>query len=70
MTNIYFSFGKTITESSVTLWINKEKARWINMGKNKQKGISSDPMKEKTQELEETKRISKVFAKHTPIKPK
>lgn len=29
------------------------------MGKNKNKGINSDPMKEKTQELEETKRISK-----------
>ncbi len=29
------------------------------MGKNKTKSINSDSMKEKTQELEETKRISK-----------
>lgn len=40
------------------------------MGKNKAKGISSDPMKEKTQELEETKRISKGFHKNNPTKSK
>ncbi|KNY25276.1 hypothetical protein [Pseudobacteroides cellulosolvens] len=40
------------------------------MGKNKTKGFNSDPMKEKTQELEETKRISKAFAKNTPIRSK
>lgn len=40
------------------------------MGKNKTKGINSDPMKEKTQELEETKRISKAFEKNTPIRSK
>ena len=40
------------------------------MGKNKNKGINSDPMKEKTQELEDTKRISRGFHKNNPTKPK
>ncbi len=40
------------------------------MGKNKQKGIKSDPMKEKTQELEETKRIPTGFNKNNPNKSK
>lgn len=40
------------------------------MGKNRTKGINSDPMKEKTQELEETKRISKAFEKNNPGKSK
>ncbi|RCX13552.1 hypothetical protein DFR58_11792 [Anaerobacterium chartisolvens] len=40
------------------------------MGKNRTKGINSDPMKEKTQELEETKRISKAFEKNNPRKSK
>ena len=40
------------------------------VGKNKNKGINSDPMKEKTQELEDTKRISKGFHKNNPTKPK
>ncbi|HEY9059471.1 MAG TPA: hypothetical protein VIO64_03055 [Pseudobacteroides sp.] len=40
------------------------------MGKNKTKGINSDPMKEKTQELEETKRVSKAFQKNYPIRSK
>jgi hypothetical protein len=40
------------------------------MGKNKTKEISPDPMKEKTQELEETKRISKGFYKNNPTKTK
>lgn len=41
-----------------------------DMGKNKNKGISSDPMKQKTQELEDTKRISRGFHKNNPTKPK
>lgn len=40
------------------------------MGKNKNKGIKSDPMKERTQELEETKRISQGFDKNNPTKSK
>ena len=40
------------------------------MGKNKTKDEKSDPMKEKTQELEETKRISKGFYKNNPTKSK
>lgn len=40
------------------------------MGKNKTKGIRPDPMKEKTQELEETDRISKGFVKANPTKSK
>lgn len=41
------------------------------MGKNKGKGINSEPiMKEKTRELEETEIISKGFNKNNPIKPK
>ncbi|WP_268871032.1 hypothetical protein [Acetivibrio cellulolyticus] len=40
------------------------------MGKNKTKGINSDPMKEKTQELEDTNRISKGYHKNNPSKPK
>lgn len=40
------------------------------MGKNKSKDIENDPVKQKTQELEETKRISKGFNKNNPTKPK
>lgn len=40
------------------------------MGKNKSKFINSDALKEKTQELEETKRISKGFQKNNPTKSK
>lgn len=40
------------------------------MGKNKSKVIDPDPMKEKTQELEETKRLSKGFFKNNPTKTK
>lgn len=40
------------------------------MGKNKTKGIKSDPMKQKTQELEQTKRISKGFDKKNASEPK
>ena len=40
------------------------------MGKNKTKGINSDPMKQKTQELEDTTRISKGYHKNNPTKPK
>lgn len=40
------------------------------MGKNKTKGINSDSMKEKTQELEETKRISKGVLKTNSQKTK
>lgn len=40
------------------------------MGKNRTKGISSDPMKEKTQRLEDTKRISKGVYKDNLMKPK
>lgn len=40
------------------------------MGKNKTKGINSDPMKEKTQELEQTKRIPRGFHKNNPTKSK
>lgn len=40
------------------------------MGKNKTKGINSDPMKEKTQELEDTNRISKGFYKDNPARSK
>lgn len=40
------------------------------MGKNKNKGVNSDPMKEKTQELDDTKRISKGFNKNNPTKSK
>jgi hypothetical protein len=40
------------------------------MGKNKTKGINPDSMKGKTQELEETKRMSKAFAKNYPIRSK
>ncbi|HOP99399.1 MAG TPA: hypothetical protein PK604_00925 [Acetivibrio clariflavus] len=40
------------------------------MGKNKTKGINSDPMKQKSQELEDTKRISKGFYKEKPTHAK
>ena len=40
------------------------------MGKNKNKGINSDPVKGKTQELEETKRLSRGFDKNNPTKSK
>jgi hypothetical protein len=40
------------------------------MGKNKKKGIKSDPMKHKTQELEDTNRISKGFYKDKPTQAK
>lgn len=40
------------------------------MGKNKAKSMEPDPMKERTQELEETKRMSKGFHKNNPTKPK
>lgn len=40
------------------------------MGKNKTKAINSDQIKEKTQELEETKRISKGFDKINQTKSK
>lgn len=40
------------------------------MGKNKVKEIHEDPSKEKTQALEETKRISKGFFKNNPTKSK
>jgi hypothetical protein len=40
------------------------------MGKNKTKAIKSDPIKEKTQELEDTKRISKGYFKNNPTKSK
>ena len=40
------------------------------MGKNKTKGINSDPMKQKSQELEDTNRISKGYHKNNPTKPK
>lgn len=42
----------------------------IPLGKNKNKGINTDPTKEKTQELEDTKRISKGFHKNNPTKSK
>lgn len=40
------------------------------MGKNKSKGVNSDPAKEKTQELEQTTRISKGYRKNNPTKSK
>jgi hypothetical protein len=40
------------------------------LGKNRNKGINSDPIKEKTQELEETKRIPLGFFKNNPKKSK
>jgi hypothetical protein len=40
------------------------------LGKNRNKGINSDPMKEKTQELEETKRVPLGFFKNNPKKSK
>jgi len=40
------------------------------MGKNRSDKHGSDPMKDKTQELEETRRISKGFIKNNPAKPK
>ncbi len=40
------------------------------MGKNKTKSIEPNSMETKTQELEETKRISKGFHKNNPTKPK
>lgn len=40
------------------------------MGKNKNKGINSDSEKQKTQELEQTTRISKGFNKNNPQKSK
>ena len=40
------------------------------MGKNKTKDISSDKINEKTQELEQNKRISKGFDKANQTKSK
>lgn len=40
------------------------------MGKNKNEKSGADPTKEKTQELEENKRISKGFYKNNPTKSK
>jgi hypothetical protein len=40
------------------------------LGKNRNKGINSDQVKEKTQELEETKRIPMGFFKNNPKKSK
>jgi hypothetical protein len=40
------------------------------VGKNRNKGVNSDPAKEKTQELEETKRLPKGFFKNNPQKSK
>lgn len=40
------------------------------MGKNKNSDEKSDLLKQKTQELEETKRISKGFWKNNPTKSK
>lgn len=44
----------------------KGKAGLKRMGKNKSRKAGADPMKEKTQELEETKRISKGIVKSRP----
>lgn len=40
------------------------------MGKNKIENSKLDPMKGKTQELEDRKRMSKGFHKNNPTKPK
>jgi hypothetical protein len=40
------------------------------MGKNKSKSVNSDAIKEKTQELEQTTRISKGYHKNNPTKSK
>jgi hypothetical protein len=42
----------------------------MRMGKNKTKVLSSDALKDKTQELENTNRISKGYFKNNPTKPK
>ena len=40
------------------------------MGKNKSKRKDAEPVKQNTQELEDTKRISKGFVKNNPTKSK
>lgn len=46
------------------------KTGWNDMGKNKTKVQNEDPMKNKTQILEEEKRMSRGYHKNNPTKSK